>query len=540
MSFNIADTWELAVDHYRDRDYLVCDDQQRTYGEMEDRANQLAHHLQSKGISPHDHVGIYALNCVEWVESIWATLKLRAIYANINYRFVAEELNYMFDNADLKVLVVQRQFLPLVNQLKGALPKLEHIIVIEDGTDANSANIDIEYTTYEDALQGQSTARDFAERSEQDHYMLYTGGTTGMPKGVVWGHRNVMFALGGGVDQMTQVAVEHPQEIIDRGKDASMTVMSIAPLMHGATQWACISRAFEGGKVVIMANFEPDNVWQLIEREKVNSIFIVGDAMGRPMIETYDAMATKTDTSSMMVFVSSGAIFSPAIKDQYLEAFPNWMLIDSIGATEVGGNGMTIVEKGKTEMTGGGPTVTPIPGTVVLDEKTLTLCEAGDGKIGKVARKGYIPFEYYKDPEKSAGAFITAADGIRYSMPGDFAQIEADGRITMLGRGSVSINSGGEKIFPEEVEAAAKAHEAIYDCVVVGVPDEKWGSRVVLVAAARSAAKPSLEEIQTHCRSKIAGYKIPREVHYVNEVPRNPAGKPNYKWAKEVAIKGAS
>lgn len=536
MNFNIADTLELAVDHYRERDYLICDNKRRTYGQMEDRANQLAHHLQSLNVGFQDHIGIYGLNCVEWVESMWAALKIRSIYVNINYRFVAEELAYMFDNADLKVLIVQRQFLPLVNQLKGTLPKLEHILVIEDGTEINDGAIEINYSEYETSLVNQSIERDFEPRSENDHYMCYTGGTTGMPKGVVWEHRNVMFALGGGVNQMTQEPVDTPQEIIDRGIDKCDAVMSIAPLMHGATQWCCLSRGFEGNKVIIMSKFEPESIWQLVEKEKVNSIFIVGDAMARPMIESYNLFKMKPDTSSMFILVSSGAIFSPAIKDQYLEAFPNCFIVDSIGATEVGGTGMTIVEKGKTEMSGGGPTVTPISGTVVLDEKTLQLCKAGDGKIGKIARTGFIPVEYYKDPEKSAATFITAANGLRYSMPGDFAQIETDGRITILGRGSVSINSGGEKIFPEEVEAAAKAHADIFDCVVVGVPDEKWGSRVVLVASVRGSEQPDLNEIQKHCRTKIAGYKIPREVHYVDHVPRNPAGKPNYKWAKKVAM----
>lgn len=540
MSFNIADVFELAVDHYADREYLVCDHQRRTYAEMESRANQLAHYLQNQGIGPGDHVGIYAMNCVEWVEAIWATLKIRALYININYRYVADELAYIFDNADLKAVIVQAQYLSLLDELSGSLPKLEHVLVIKGSIDDASlelslASADISLIAYESALAGQSSQRDFSVRSSNDHYIVYTGGTTGMPKGVVWRHQEVMFALGGGIDQLTKQPVERPQEIIDRGKDGSMTVMSIAPLMHGAAQWSCISRAFEGGKVVIMPQFTADKTWQLIEQEQVNSVFIVGDAMARPMIESFLAAVEKPNVDSLFLLASSGAIFSSSIKDQFFDCFPKLMIVDSIGASEVGGQGVAMIEPGKTAMTGGGPTVTPLSGTVVLDEKDLTILPAGSPSIGKVARRGYIPVEYYKDQAKTAATFVIAADGHRYALPGDYGKVEQDGRITMLGRGSVSINSGGEKIFPEEVEAAIKAHEEIFDCVVCGVPDERWGSRVVVVAQSRSVPMPSLEAIQIHCRTKLAGYKIPRQIHYVDSIPRSPAGKPDYQWAINVA-----
>lgn len=537
MNFNIADIFEAAADRYGDRDFLVCDDDRRTFAEMEARANQLAHWFAANGIGHDDHVGVYAVNCVEWVETIFATTKVRSVFININYRYVAEELSYIFDNADLKAVVVQREFLPLLNELRDTLPKLQHVLVIEDGSEAVA--VEIEHVEYEAALAGQSTQRDFPERSDNDTYILYTGGTTGMPKGVVWNHRDVIFALGGGVDQMTQIPVERPEEIVDRGENGGLAGMSIAPLMHGATQWATIGRAFEGGKVVLMSQFDPEAAWRLIEREKVNSLFIVGDAMGRPLIEALQSMEPAPDTSSLFVLASSGAIFSPSIKDQFLEAFPDLIMVDSIGASEVGGNGMTIVKKGETKMTGGGPTVTPMSGTVVLDEETLEIIQPGEDRVGKVARTGFIPREYYKDAKKSAETYLVAADGKRYSMPGDFARVEVDGRITMLGRGSVCINSGGEKIFPEEVEAACKAHEGIFDCVVVGVPDDKWGNRVAVVAQSRGEAKPDLDDLQSHCRTKIAGYKIPRELHWVDKIPRSPAGKPNYKWAKEVATGAA-
>jgi acyl-CoA synthetase (AMP-forming)/AMP-acid ligase II len=532
--FNIADTLELAVDTYTDHEYLVCDGKRCTYREMEHRSNQLAHHLQSRGIKPFDHVGIYGLNSMEWVESMWAVFKMRSIYVNINYRFVSAELEYMFDNADLKAVIVERQFLPMIDALRACLPKLEHVIVIEDGTKVGDTEID--YIEYEAALAAQSGDRDFEPRSEDDHWMVYTGGTTGFPKGVVWRHYDVIFALGGGINIQTQTALATPEEIVAGGKtDNPMVVLSVAPLMHGATQWSCIGRGFLGEKVVLMRQFDADELWLLVEKEKVSSLFIVGDAMARPMIEAYEVADPKPDTSSLVMMVSSGAIFSPTVKDKFFEHFPHLFMIDSYGASEVGGNGMTIVENGKTAMTGGGPTVNPVAGTVVLNEETLEVIKPGDPTIGKVARTGYIPLEYYKDPEKSAATFVIGKDGNRYSMPGDFARAEADGRITMLGRGSVSINSGGEKIYPEEVEAAVKGHPAIYDCVVVGVPDDRWGSRVAAVALTRGDEKPGIEEIMDHCRNTIAGYKVPREIHYVNEIPRSPAGKANYAWAKSVA-----
>ncbi len=533
MSFNLADVFELAVDHYAEREYLVAEGKRCTYAEMEARANRLAHHLHAQGIKPGDHVGIYAYNSLEWVETLWAVFKIRAVWININYRYVADELAYIFDNADLKALVFQREFAPLVNEVRDAMPDLQHCLVIEDGSNAEMG--DLPADDYEQALAQHSPDRDFPPRSEDDLYMLYTGGTTGMPKGVVWRHRDVLFALGGGIDMVTRTEAKSAEEIVVRGKDSQLCFLPIAPLMHGASQWAAMSGGFEGRKTVLIAKFDPERVWQLVEEEKVNGVMITGDAMARPLIETYAQKKDEIDASSFFVLVNSAAIFSPTVKDDFFEHFPNLMLTDSIGASESGGNGLIMVQPGKTEMKGG-PTVQPGLGTVVLDEETLTPLEPGCGKTGKVARKGYIPLEYYKDPKKSAETFVTGPDGTRYSVPGDYAVYEADGTLTMLGRGSVSINSGGEKIFPEEVESAVKSHEAVYDCVVVGVPDERWGSRVAAVVKAREGMEPSLESIQEHCRKKIAGYKLPRELHLVDVFERAPSGKPDYRWAKEVAM----
>jgi acyl-CoA synthetase (AMP-forming)/AMP-acid ligase II len=536
MEFNLADLFENAVDHFADREYLVAEGKRRTYREMDERANQLAHHLAKHGVGPGDHVGIYGYNSVEWVETLWAVFKLRAVWININYRYVEDELAYIFENADLKALVYEREFAPRIHAVLDKLPALRHCVEIEDGSGVDSSVLDS--VAYEEALAGESKERDFGPRSADDHYILYTGGTTGMPKGVVWRHEDVFFALGGGNDPATGERAIRPEVMVERGQKepAQGVMLPIAPLMHGATQWSIMGGSFVGRKTVLMRRFDPAEVWSLVEAEKVGTIMITGDAMGRPMVEALDANPGRWDVSSLVVLTSSAAVFSPVVKDKFFDHFPNLIIIDSIGSSESGNNGMAIITKGKTAMKGGGPTVSAGPGTVVIDPDTGKKIEAGSGLIGKVARTGDIPLEYYKDPKKTAETFITF-DGTRYVMPGDFAQVEADGRVTMLGRGSVSINSGGEKIFPEEVEQAVKSHPDVYDCVVIGVPDERWGSRVAAVIETRDGgAPPTLESIQDHCRGRIAGYKVPRELHLVGGIERAPSGKPDYRWAKQVAM----
>jgi acyl-CoA synthetase (AMP-forming)/AMP-acid ligase II len=532
VEFNLADLFENAVDHFGDREYLVAEGKRRTYAEMEARANQLAHHLQGAGVKAGDHVGIYAYNSVEWVEAAWAIFKIRAVWININYRYVEDELAYLFGNADLVALIYQQEFADRVAGVKPHLPLLRHSIVIADP--AATVTDSIGSIDYEEALAGQSTERDFGPRSADDHYVLYTGGTTGMPKGVVWRHEDVFFALGGGIDALTGERATRPERMAEKGLEGfPVCALPIAPLMHGATQWCVMAQSFTGNKVVLAARFDPDRVWQLVAEEKVNLIMITGDAMARPLIEALGEPEPRYDASSLFAMSSSAAIFSPSVKEDFFRRFPNLMVTDAIGSSESGNNGLVRLEPGHTAMKGG-PTVTAQPGTVVLDENLKPL-PPGTGVAGKLARSGDIPLGYYKDPEKTAATFVTGADGVRYSVPGDYALLEEDGTVTLLGRGSVSINSGGEKIFPEEVEAAAKSHPDVYDAVVVGVPDERWGQRVSVVVQVRPGASLSLESLQSHCRTKIAGYKVPRELHLVDAMVRSPSGKADYRWAVQVA-----
>jgi 3-oxocholest-4-en-26-oate---CoA ligase len=530
MEFNLADLFEAAVDAFPEREYLVANGQRRTYAEMEARANQLAHYLAAQGIGPGDHVGIYSYNSVEWVETAWAVFKLRAIWININYRYVKDELQYLLSNADLQALVYQREFSPLVATLLPELSDLRHVVVIEDGSGGEVAPGSVEY---EAALDGQSTARDFGPRSGDDLYILYTGGTTGMPKGVVWRHEDVFYALGGGTDPVTNTRVTDPAYMVEKGAGGGMVHLPVAPLMHGATQWCVMGQSFVGSKIVLMAKFDPHDVWRLVGEERVNSVMITGDAMGKPLIERLDEPdAASFDLSSLLAVVSSAALFSAPVKDQFFERLPNLVITDAIGSSEGGNNGMTVITAGNTAMKSG-PTVHLLGKTVVFDEN-LDPVEPGSGTIGKIARSGDIPVGYYNDPKKTAEVFIQVR-GTRFVMPGDYATVEADGSITLLGRGSIVINSGGEKIFPEEVESAVRSHPDVMDAIVCGAPDERWGQTVAAIVQPRVGhAAPTLEAIQEHCRSSIAGYKLPRRLHVVDAVERSPSGKPDYTWAAAI------
>ncbi len=310
-----------------------------------------------------------------------------------------------------------------------------------------------------------------------------------------------------------------------------ITLLPIAPLMHGATQWSVMGQSFVGNRTILVPKFDPHTVWGLVEAEGANSIMITGDAMGKPLIEALDDPGASYDLSSLMAITSSAALFSAPVKDEFFKHLPNIIIVDAVGSSESGNNGMVTVGKDNTAMRSG-PTVSVLGNTVVFDED-LKPVTPGSGVIGKIARSGDIPVEYYNDPVKTAEVFINV-DGTRYVMPGDFATVEEDGSVTLLGRGSVSINSGGEKIFPEEVESAVRSHPDVFDAIVVGAPDDRWGQRVAAIVQPRTDKHPTLDDIQVHCRDAIAGYKVPRQLHVVETIVRSPSGKPDYRWASEI------
>ncbi len=537
MGYNIADLFEHAVDAVPDRTALVVGDRRFTFAQLDGRANRLAHHLAGAGVGAGDHVGVYAQNCAEWTEAMLAAFKVRAVPINVNFRYVADELAYLFDNADLVALVHAREYGPRVAEVADRAPKLRHLVSVDDGSGVALADGAVDY---EQALASTSPERDFPPRSGDDHYVLYTGGTTGMPKRVVWRQEDVFLALGGGHDAYTNERVTSDRQLAEKAAatEQPMVSLCIPPLMHGGGQWSMLRFWFEGGTVVLMEHFDAEEVWATVGREGVNSMMITGDAMGRPLVEALERALDRHDLASLFVLSSSAAVFSPTIKDRYLELLPNVMIVDAVGSSEGGSNGMTTVAKGETAMKGGGPTVTPGADTVVLDDD-LALVEPGSGVTGMLARGGNIPLGYHKDEAKTAATFVPAADGKRYAVPGDFALLEADGSITLLGRGSVSINSGGEKIYPEEVESALKAHPSVFDAVVVGVADERWGQRIAAVVQPRDGtAEPTLDDLDAHCRAHLAGFKVPRQLHLVTEIVRSPSGKPDYPWAAKVATGG--
>ena len=539
-AFNLADLFELTADAVPDRVALVVGDVRRTYAELEERANRLAHFFQDAGIEPGEHIGVYALNGHEWVETMLAAFKIRARTVNINYRYVDDELRYLFDNADLAAVVVQREFTDRLAKVRDDAPRLRLVVISEDGSDTGLDAL--ESVDYEAAIASSSPIRDFPPRFADDVYILYTGGTTGMPKGVMWNHENVFFALAGGIDALSGERVNAPDELAVRARAAQetgangMVLLPIPPLMHGAGQMATLRGLFNGDTIVLVARFDPDVVWETVAREGVNVMTFTGDAMARPLVEVLERRREEIDVSSILSFSSTAAIWSPSVKDQAAALLPNAVLTDAIGASESGMNGMRMVQAGSELQ--GPPRTNPSPDTLVLDEETLRPLEPGSAEIGKLARHGDIPRGYYKDEVKTAETF-PVVDGVRYSVPGDYARWEADGTITLLGRGSQSINSGGEKIFPEEVEGALKAHPDVFDALVVGLPDERWGERVTAIVEPRPGREPALDDLDPHCRERLAGYKVPRQVFLVDRVPRLESGKPDYRAARDLAVQAA-
>jgi len=538
MALNIADLFEHAVDVVPDNPALKVLDRVVTYAELERESNKLAHYLVAQGVAPGDHVGIYAKNSAEHVIAVLAVVKIRAVNINVNYRYVEGELNYLFDNADVKALIFERPYAPIVANCAPKHPQLTTFVSIPDVTDPdNDADISsFGGVTLEDATSDQSAERDFDERSNDDLHIIYTGGTTGFPKGVMWRHEDFWRVLGGGIDFYTG----EPLEEFDQSKQATdprMVTFPLSPLMHGGAQAGLLMHLFAGHLTILEPKFDAQRTWEIIDANGVQLIFMTGDAMARPLIEEFERQAatgSPYDGTSLFAISSSAAIFSPPVKQRWMEAFPNAVFTDSVGASETGFQGMGLQDK--NHISTDGPVVGLGPNSVVIDEDNRVLDVTKDiGQIGRLGRGGSVPVGYYKDPEKSAATFLEI-DGERYSVPGDFARIEEDGKVTLLGRGSNCINTGGEKVYPEEVEMAIKGHPGVYDVLVVGVPDEKYGQSVTAVIQPREDAAVELEDLRSYLRAHLSGYKLPRAITLVEEIPRNATGKAQYPKAKELAM----
>jgi 3-oxocholest-4-en-26-oate---CoA ligase len=519
-TFNLADLFEEVAEAAPDRTAIVAGDQRRTYAELNERCNRLANHFLSIGVGRGDHVAIHAMNCIEWVEAYWACFKLGAVPINVNYRYMEGELQYLYDNADCVAVIVEPQLRGRLDGVLVDLPKVR--AVIEIGPE------------YEAALAAASPVLAPQQRSGDDLYMLYTGGTTGMPKGVMWRHEDAFFAI---MNAARNRPLEKPEDLGDEirvavtNNEFQLTMMALGPIMHGGAQWAMGNGMFVAAKIVIYSDrgFDADRILRIVGEESVNSLATIGDAMARPIAEAIAAAPAGTyDLSTLFTIGNGGAPLSPAVREQLKAAAPHVAINDAFGASETGAAG------GKVDGGEGfsAPRFTMNPDTTVLDDDGR---QCGVGVTGKLARTGHIPLGYYKDPEKTATTFPTY-DGRRWVIPGDFARIEDDGTISLLGRGSVCINSGGEKIYPEEVEAALKKNPGVFDAVVVGTPNDRWGEQVTAIVQLRDGHALTEADVQSHSRTVLSDYKTPRTVLFIDMVQRTPVGKADYKWAKETAL----
>jgi acyl-CoA synthetase (AMP-forming)/AMP-acid ligase II len=534
MELNLADLFELVADEVPARLALVAGDRRLTYEQLDRRANRVAHHLLDAGLRPGETVAVYSWNRAEWLEVMIGAYKARLVPVNVNYRYVASEVRHILEDSDAAALVHEMSFSPLVSEARSQLPSLRHVLVLEDGAglpgSASEAGRAAEDTSYETALSAARDSRGFPPRSPDDLYILYTGGTTGVPKGVLWRQEDIFYAAMGGGSFASPIS--RPEELASRvaAESERSICMVTPPMMHGGAQWMSFITLFAGGTVLLYTghHYDPHEIWSIVERERATSVMVVGDAMARPLAEA--AEAGRYDLSSLKSVGSGGAILSVAVKEQLRSRLPGTVVMDSFGASETGAAGSVLDMDGPAA----GPRFTVGPATAVLGED-LRPVVPGSGQVGRLAKRGHIPLGYHKDPEKTASTFPTDPDGTRWVVPGDLATVEPNGTIVLLGRGSVSINSGGEKVFPEEVEAALKSHPDVFDAVVVGLPDERLVERVTALVRPRDGAAPSLSGLADHARAKIAAYKAPREIHLVEALVRTPAGKPDYRWARAEA-----
>ncbi|MFE4750941.1 acyl-CoA synthetase [Streptomyces mirabilis] len=534
MEYNLADLFESVVDVVPGREALVYIDhpgtgaeRRLTYAQLDAAANRVAHHLIDSGIRPGEHLGLHLYNGVEYLQTVLGCLKARIVPVNVNYRYVEEELVYLYRDADLVALVFDTEF---SDRVAAALPRasaLRHLLRVGSAaTDGTS----LPALDFAEAEAAGSPERGFPPRSADDQFIIYTGGTTGMPKGVMWRQEDLFFSgLGGGAP--TGEPVRKPEELAERvaAGGEGITFFPTPPLMHGTSTLTAFIGFNFGQRIVIHRKFVPEEVLRTVAKERVTSMSLVGDAMLRPLIDALRGPMKGTDCSSMFSVSSSGAIMSETVREQFQSLVPNVMLLNNYGSSESGFNGTATADSGA----GQGFRLRVNSRTQVVDPATYKPVAVGEP--GRVAQRGHVPLGYYNDPKKTAETFFQK-DGERWVLLGDMATVDEEGIVTVLGRGSQCINTGGEKVYPEEVEQALKSHPDVYDALVAGVPDEKWGNHVAAVVQLREGAgRPSLEDIQTHCRSHLAGYKIPRQLVITDTIQRSPSGKADYRWARSVA-----
>ena len=535
MELHYATIWESIADVIPDATAVVHGDTVRTWGEYDERAARLAAAYAAAGLGHDSKIGLYMYNGNEYLEAQYAGFKVRGVPINVNYRYLDDELWYLLDNADAEALVFHASLGDRVAQVVDRLPELKLLIEVDDG---GTGQVD-GAVRYDDVLADNEPMERIV-RSEDDIYMLYTGGTTGMPKGVMYdmaSHVGLFLQsgfpfLGQRVPRGADEVAPLVQEITEAG--SRMIAIPCAPLMHGTGLWlGAFASHLTGGEVITLTSrtLDPHEVLGTVQARRATSLVIVGDAFAKPLVAAIDEAAANGrpyDLSSIGVILSSGVMWTTEVKEQLLERLPHVVLFDAIGSTEGSMGNQMSTRGGSTETA----KFTQNPTTKVFAEDGREV-EPGSDEIGMVAAGGFVPLGYFKDPDKSARTFRTI-DGVRYAFPGDLAQVATDGTLIFLGRGNQVINSGGEKIFPEEVEEAVKRVPGVLDCLVVGVADERFGQAVTAIAATDGTALDEADVI-AHVKTQLARYKAPKRVVFVKEVPRAPNGKADYAAARQYA-----
>lgn len=543
ITIGLAEVHEAISATRPDDACLVFRDRRFTWGEVTDRTRRLANALLDRGLGCHaersaldghasgqDHIGVYLHNGNEYLEVMLGALKARVASFNINYRYVAEELRYLLDNAHARAIVVHSQFAPTLAEV---LPDLMNLDVILQVPDDSGNDLLPGAVWYEDALSAASPDRPNVKWSADDLYMLYTGGTTGMPKGVMWRNGDAMVECFGGSRTATTV-----EEFVAEANTGLQALLA-PPFMHGAGHWMSFRTWLGGGTIFVQSvpeQLDPVDIWTLVERERLNFLLIVGDAFARPLLDELEHPTGRGpyDLESLTVLLSGGAALSANLKVEFLQHLPTVMIVDGLGSSEAGGQ-VSHVSAGGNASTG---TFELTSGNVILSPELDAVLAPTDNTTGWLAKTGRLALGYLGDADKTARTYPTI-DGQRYAVPGDRARFVDDHpddfMVELHGRDSVTINSGGEKIFAEEVEAAIKAHPAVYDCVVAGRPSERWGSEAVAVVRIRSGHDVADTELLSEAARHIARYKLPKAIVHVNEIVRSPSGKADYRWAKSIA-----
>lgn len=526
----MADLWEVLAEAGPEDTCLVAGRSRHTRGSLDARGNQVAHLLADNGVVPGDRVALYSRNRVEYVEAILGCWKVGAVPVNINWRYTAAELSHVLEDAGAEVVIAERGYLPVLEQAAASGTTLRRAIVLEDGSAERGKLVDT--SGWELGVdQAPSSHLEGVPRSGNDLYLLYTGGTTGMPRGVAWRHEDFFRACALSGDPAGVAPVLRPEDMAAHATTSFAKILILAPLMHGGGQWPTFIALYSGGTAILYCerSFDPHSVLELVAQQRPVSMGVVGDAMARPLAEAALARPGRHDVSSLAAIGNGGAMISAAVKGQLRQAFPGATLTDSFGASETGATGSETVEDTSTSR----PAFAPNPSTAVLHPETLDPVPPGSATVGLLARTGHIPLGYWNDPVKTAATFRIDRHGVRWVLPGDHALVDDQGRVVLLGRGSGCINSGGEKIFPEEVEAALRSHPAVHDAVVVGVPDPRWGQAVVAMVSLRDGAEAlDPDELRQHCRSQIAGYKVPRRI-LKGKALRTNTGKPDYAGVRQ-------